>query len=196
LTGRSGREASNAFVASIRAALACFAPNAHVVPVGYSRPHDAIGLTLAAGGAVPLRDAGRRHVLDLTLEIYYRLADGEAGCWDVRTAAYSYGLEQPSALDRPPEPILRYDWHPHVVGQTRPHLHIEEALGDRATVNARTHLVTGYVTLVDVLAYTVREHGVAIQQHQDDWTQRLQLVHQTLLTSLDWAAPARDPIRP
>jgi hypothetical protein len=187
----SRREAVTAFTTVLSEALACFAPNVHLLPLGYSQEVDAEAFTLLN---VPLRNDTRERQVDLTLDMYYRTIEDQAGLWAVRTIEYSYGLERPTKAGEKPTPLVRWDWHPHVQGQRWPHMHVEDKRAKGSLITHKTHLVTGLVTLVDVLAYAIREHDVAIQQHRNDWRRRLRTAHITLQESMRWAAEDVGPI--
>lgn len=91
--------------------------------------------------------------------------------WRTHIRMYEYRL-----LDHHQTELLVYHWQPDpdYLGPNKPHIHISASLLARTSAVSQKgigldtlHVVTGYVSLADVVQMLITEFGIAPQRH--DW---------------------------
>lgn len=83
--------------------------------------------------------------------------------WKVRTAYYSYGLEDENGAE-----LLVYHWHPDGISPiTYPHLHLEAGARVGRPELLGSHIPTGRIALEDFILYLIETFGV--NTLREDW---------------------------
>ena len=178
---RQRKEAVTGYLTALSEITACYAGNVSFVQRSSPDVVDAIVVSPAREDSVPLRDQYGAVRLALAVTLHY-VVEEVLNVPAVRTVAYQYVLETTA---EPPREILRYDWHPHVEGITFPHLHVLDGFQSRATVNSRSHLPTGFVTIHHALLYAERDHNITPLSHQHHHAEKCRLAaHRALIASL------------
>jgi len=180
VTSREANQAVNAYIHSVRRAVAAFVDQQQIIRLGPDS-NGAYALTPPQGDPIVLRDsAGQARIaLSLTLNYHAVTTPDQRHGW-IHTVKYQYQLE---TVDDPPREFLRFEWHPDVPDMTYPHAHIGlAAFGGTSIISERAHIPTGWITLLHVLVYAMRDHGIA--PVRDDWEERLSEAHAVLLQSL------------
>ena len=180
MASRAANEAVDAYINSIRRAVAAFVEQQQVIRLGPDA-NGVYALTPPQGDPVVLRDgAGQARIgLSLTLSYHAVTTSDQRHGW-IHTVQYQYQLE---SVEDPPREFLRFEWHPDVSDMTYPHAHIGlAAFGGTSILGERAHIPTGWITLRHMLVYAMRDHGVA--PVRDDWDERLSAAHAVLLQSL------------
>ena len=155
MLGRTEAEAVSNYVDTIQRAVSCISDSVVSVRGGYYVADISHTLVMNRGNPVRL---GGTSALWLSIQQYYRIV--ESGTprtpWTVAEVGYRYEIMDANARE-----ILAYHWHP--TGQSSfisQHLHIGYGamLGREEFQNA--HLPTGYVSIVDVMRFLVRDFDV------------------------------------
>ncbi len=156
MLGRTEAEAVSNYVGMIQRAVSCVSDSVVSVRGGYYVADTSHTLILNRGNPVRLRGTS---ALWLSIQQYYRIVEsGESRTpWAVSEVGYRYNV-----MDADAKEILAYHWHPTGQGPfISQHLHIGYGamLGREEFQNA--HLPTGYVSVVDIMRFLIRDFGVS-----------------------------------
>jgi len=107
VAGRTEYEAVRKFVDSLQRTLSCVTRAVVTVRGGYHATVHPHPLTIGGGLLV---DLGHGANLSIDIKQQYRVIENPDPYepWQVRTAAYYYGLRETEGFE-----ILSYQWHPH-----------------------------------------------------------------------------------
>ncbi|MBI1757964.1 MAG: hypothetical protein HYR62_01830 [Actinobacteria bacterium] len=171
MPGRTPYQAFEAFVAPLETALCCIATvkfqcsaggKAEVLPVDGAADHQ---LFVNNDTYIELRGPSK---LTLKVRMRYKIIEDSResyGPYRVTTKAYIYSLQ-----DSGGQAMLDYHWHP--TGQSdevRPHLHLGATqLTEGAVLSRKTHVLTGRVTLEDVIRMAIRLGATPVVPNWED----------------------------
>jgi hypothetical protein len=99
---------------------------------------------------------------------------GEAGPWKTRTEGYWYVLH-----DEDGEEAIAFHWHPWRLS-ARPHVHVHTDQAGSTVMGHhlnKLHLVTGRITVEQVVRFAVEEFGVSARPDYDHILTRNQRKH-------------------
>lgn len=161
MSGRTQAEAVHNFLEPVREALSCLVVPAIQVGGGYhasAEPH-----VMVLSGGEPVRLDGDLR-LALTVQHHYRVveAEGDAGPWKVRSAAYIYAVD-----DREGNELLSYHWHPLTTPDVPfAHLHFRRPAEPYQQL-LHAHFPTGRVSMERLIRFLI--HELQVEPRRDDW---------------------------
>lgn len=193
MSASSPREAVAAFREHLQRALLRVA-NSVVKAYRYKLDGDLNAVFVDQGDPVSLYGGSG---LALVVRMEYRVlkAPGTTRGWQVRVAAYHFGLDGPDGRE-----ILVYQWRPHGEGRVRtPHLHFGAGVHLTYERLRKAHLPTGYITLPQFLWLAVRE--LEVHPLRGDWRGVFRRTHRALVAECpfdipDYSATEHDEMPP
>lgn len=160
MSARRQRNASDAYLATLRQALSCVT-TAILIPLATSTPAER-QVALAQNPA-PLRSIPRRWLL-VSQRFTLTPRPGEQ-TWTATPTGYRYQIHEDDGSE-----LLSYHWHPDSRSPiTTPHLHVKSLLP--GVDLSKLHLPTGAVSLQAFIRCLITEFGVA--PLRPDWDQIL-----------------------
>lgn len=177
LDARSESEAVRQHVESLQRAISAFGEYVFLVRGASDVAANAHTLTLARGAPMALLNSSGDPRLAFRPEFYFRTVQTHAAPrrWAVRTAAYTYRLDDASANRQ----LVGYHWHPHVQGIPFPHIHVLAASAELR----RLHITVAHCTLAHVFTFAMRDFGVL--PIRDDWRAALDEADGALRKSME-----------